>query len=233
MTYLPQISKTVLLETAKEMKNCFTLVSLEQEDQPLVFVNEIFLRLTGYSEPEITGKNCRFLQGELSSKNSIENIRMSLKEKIAIFQDLINYKKNGDIFWNRLILLPVILKNEGLHYIGVQHDVSNKKNKQGFNFNAPNKQKISDLEIKDRVFNPLNALFLHKQFMEYESNPNARVALGNKINDVLARLSTNSMIKLVEMYSSSSEFLGKAPFLFFTTNPFGYFSSISLKKFCH
>ena len=189
MTYLSQISKSVLLESAKGMKNCFTLVSLEQEDQPLVFVNEIFLRLTGYSEPEVIGKNCRFLQGELSSKNSIDNIRTSIKEKVSTFQDLINYKKNGDIFWNRLILLPVILKNEGLHYIGVQHDVSEKKKKQGFDFNSPSVQKISDLEIKDRVFNPLNALFLHKQFMEYETDPKARVELENKISDVFTRLS--------------------------------------------
>lgn len=100
-----------------------TLVNLEMPDQPLVYVNNEFLENTGYEKDEVIGKNCRFLQGEETSESSVSYIRESISKNIPVFVDILNYKKNGDWFFNRLILIPLLLKKRR-HYLGLQIDSS-------------------------------------------------------------------------------------------------------------
>ena len=40
-----------------------TLADVRDPELPLVYVNEAFTRLTGYTSDEVLGRNCRFLQG--------------------------------------------------------------------------------------------------------------------------------------------------------------------------
>ena len=100
-----------------------TLVNLELPDQALVYVNNEFLENTGYEKEEVIGKNCRFLQGPDTSESSVNYIRNSIKKNIPVFVDILNYRKNGDWFFNRLILIPLLLKNKK-HYLGLQLDSS-------------------------------------------------------------------------------------------------------------
>lgn len=100
-----------------------TLVNLELPDQALVYVNNEFLENTGFELEEVLGKNCRFLQGKDTSESSVRYIRDSIEKNIPVFVDILNYKKNGDWFFNRLILIPLLLKNKR-HYLGLQMDSS-------------------------------------------------------------------------------------------------------------
>ena len=100
-------------------------------DNPLIFVNKGFVRMTGYSSEEALNGNCRFLQGEETDLDTIATIRTAVKNKIAIQVELINYRKNGELFWNHLSITPIYNdENELTHYIGVQDDVTEIKNKQ-------------------------------------------------------------------------------------------------------
>lgn len=76
-------------------------------DNPIVFVNDSFCRLTGYSREEIVGRNCRFLQGPDTDPRAVLEIRQAVKNERYIQVDLRNYRKNGEPFWNRLLLGPV------------------------------------------------------------------------------------------------------------------------------
>lgn len=78
-----------------------------QHDNPIVFVNDAFLKLTGYSREEIIGNNCRFLQGEETSQVDVSRLREAIKNRVSIELDLINYTKSGKRFWNRLLISPV------------------------------------------------------------------------------------------------------------------------------
>ncbi|MGK2909142.1 MAG: histidine kinase dimerization/phosphoacceptor domain -containing protein [Sphingobium sp.] len=78
-----------------------------QDDNPIVFVNEAFQKLSGYSVDEIMGRNCRFLQGPDTDPVILAKIRAALKAEESIIIDLLNYRKDGSQFWNALYISPV------------------------------------------------------------------------------------------------------------------------------
>ena len=102
-----------------------------QDDNPIVFVNDAFLTLSGYSREEIMGQNCRFLQGADTDRGAVQQIRQAIDAKRDIALDLLNYRKDGTPFWNALYMSPVI--NEAgqlLHFFASQLDVSDRVNAQ-------------------------------------------------------------------------------------------------------
>lgn len=99
-----------------------------QPDNPIVYVNSGFERLTGYAAVEVLGRNCRFLQGPESDPAVIEAIRSAIREKRECTVELRNYRKDGTPFWNRLSLAPVCnAAGEVVNFIGVQADVTERK----------------------------------------------------------------------------------------------------------
>ncbi|MCQ0970500.1 PAS domain-containing protein [Paracoccus sp. TK19116] len=96
-----------------------------QDDQPIVFANRAFQELTGYDEAEVLGRNCRFLQGPRTDKAQVARIRDAIdKEEVAVVE-LLNYRKNGDVFWNALHIGPIYDDGGSLLYLfGSQWDVT-------------------------------------------------------------------------------------------------------------
>lgn len=96
-----------------------------QPDEPIVFANQAFCDLTGYSEADFIGKNCRFLQGPDTTRESIEGIRAALTSDEVTTHEIVNYRKNGEKFINALQLGPV-LNDEGevIFRFGSQMDIS-------------------------------------------------------------------------------------------------------------
>lgn len=78
-----------------------------QHDNPIVFANDAFLKLTGYSRLEVTGRNCRFLQGPATDPESVAKIRAAIQARTDVSVDLVNYRKDGTTFYNALYISPV------------------------------------------------------------------------------------------------------------------------------
>ncbi|WP_318784584.1 histidine kinase dimerization/phosphoacceptor domain -containing protein [Methylobacterium flocculans] len=87
-----------------------------RDDNPIVFVNDAFLRLSGYERDEIMGRNCRFLQGPETDPNAVRQIRDAVAARRDISVDILNYRKDGGMFWNALYMSPVITEAGDLHY---------------------------------------------------------------------------------------------------------------------
>ena len=120
---IPQVLTTIL----NHCVNGVTLSDPDQEDSPIIYANEAFERLTGYSQEEIIGKNCRFLQGSDKDQTEIETIRQALARKEGCSVTLRNYRKDGSLFHNHLEITPLYdNKGELLYYLGVQYDISYK-----------------------------------------------------------------------------------------------------------
>ncbi len=96
-----------------------------ETDNPVVFVNDAFCRLTGSSRNEILGRNCRFLQGPDSDPAAIGRIRAAVAAAEPIEIDIRNYRKDGRPFWNRLLISPVYDAEGTLAYfVANQFDIT-------------------------------------------------------------------------------------------------------------
>ncbi len=101
------------------------IADARQPDRPLVFVNDAFCRLTGYTRKEVLGRNCRFLQGPATDPAAVARIQAAVAAAEPLAIDIRNYRKNGEPFWNRLMLSPVLDAAEALaYYLASQVDVT-------------------------------------------------------------------------------------------------------------
>lgn len=102
-----------------------TITDINQDDNPIVFCNEGFKELTGYSEEEILGRNCRFLQNDDRDQDVLEKIRSLIKNREKGTVRLRNYGKDGSLFWNDLSIAPIKSKKGEINYfVGIQRDVT-------------------------------------------------------------------------------------------------------------
>ncbi|TEW66980.1 PAS domain-containing protein [Mucilaginibacter phyllosphaerae] len=101
----------------------------QQPDNPIIYCNAAFERITGYKRKEIIGHNCRFLQKEDRSQKEREILRNAVADGKSCVVEMRNYQKNGTLFWNELYMSP-IKDAEGnvCYFIGVQNDVTRRKN---------------------------------------------------------------------------------------------------------
>jgi phosphoserine phosphatase RsbU/P len=100
----------------------------QKPNNPIVYVNTGFERMTGYPREAAIGQNCRFLQGSGTNRDAVAEIRAALSEQRECHVELLNYRKDGDPFWNRLSITPVRDASGKLtHYVGVQSDITDRK----------------------------------------------------------------------------------------------------------
>ncbi|WP_016853871.1 EAL domain-containing protein [Halomonas smyrnensis] len=101
------------------------IVDATLPDMPIIFANHAFSRITGYSNAEIKGRNCRFLQGHETDPKVVQEIRRGLDDQRDVHVTVCNYRKSGEWFWNDLHISPVRdAQGKTTHYIGVINDVT-------------------------------------------------------------------------------------------------------------
>jgi PAS domain S-box-containing protein len=96
----------------------------ERDGFPIIDVDPAFERLTGYTAAELVGRSCSVLQGPRTDPLAVERIASALRHGCATTVTLLNYRKDGSAFWNRLTLAPVHEEGRLVRVIGVQTDVS-------------------------------------------------------------------------------------------------------------
>ena len=119
----------LLLKAVDASASGIIITDNQQPDNPIVFCNEKFIQMTGYNRHEVMGRNCRFLQGEDRKQEGRNILKDAVAKGTSVTVELRNYKKDGSMFWNELHMSPV--KNEDgevTHFIGVQNDVTRRKN---------------------------------------------------------------------------------------------------------
>ncbi|KAB1074492.1 PAS domain-containing protein [Methylobacterium planeticum] len=97
-------------------------------DNPITFANDAFLHMSGYAREEVTGHNCRFLQGPDTAPEDVARIREAIESRHDVSIDLLNYRKDGSTFWNALYISPVVNEEGELQFFfASQMDVTERK----------------------------------------------------------------------------------------------------------
>jgi PAS domain S-box-containing protein len=103
----------------------FVLTDPRLDDHPIVYANRAFLQITGYTAREVLGRNCRFLQGPESRPEAVAELRRGEREQRSVTVEVLNYRKDGTPFWNRVHISPVRDgRGNVVRFVGVQVDVT-------------------------------------------------------------------------------------------------------------
>ena len=107
---MPDVNEK-LLETI-ELSPIATVVSNPRRaDNPLEVANAAFCALTGYSESEVVGRNCRFLAGEATEPWITDQIRAAIGSRRPVLVDILNYRRDGTPFRNGVLVTPLFDEN--------------------------------------------------------------------------------------------------------------------------
>ncbi len=121
----------ILQRSLEASSNGVVITDARLPDHPILYVNPAFERITGYSEEEVVGRNCRFLQGPDRDESALTSLRQALEAGREAHAILRNIRKDGQVFWNHLFVSPVYDETGALsHYVGVQNDISEQKRQE-------------------------------------------------------------------------------------------------------
>ena len=120
-----------LLSTMMHSRHPMVLTDPALPDGPMIAVNPAFLALSGYPAAETVGRNCRFLQGPETCRDSTDRLRRCIAERRGCIEWVVNYRKDGSRFWNLLFIAPIFAPDGTLlHFFGNQRDLSTDEGKE-------------------------------------------------------------------------------------------------------
>ena len=102
----------------------------KDDNYKIIYINEAFTKMTGYNREEVIGKNPNFFQGPKTDRNELKRLKKSIEKWESCEIEVINYKKNGEEFWNNIAVSPVSDSSGSYtHWIAIERDITLRKKK--------------------------------------------------------------------------------------------------------
>ena len=121
---VPTEDELIALLRSDERSMSVVITNPWHDDNPMIYISEEFETQTGYSPEEALGRNCRFLQGPGTDPKAVEAIRAALAARTTFTIDILNYRKSGEPFVNRLRIRPLFDDaGELIYFVGAQNPV--------------------------------------------------------------------------------------------------------------
>jgi len=158
-----------------------TITDARQADNPLVYVNEEFERLTGLDSEEVLGRNPRFPQSPRTNPDTIAEIRQAVDNGEAVSVELLNQYTDGTEWHNALDISPVHQDGELTHFLGFQRDVTATRSQQ-------NQLAVLDRVLRHNLRNRLNVVLGHAQTLTEGANTEAVPIHAGKICETAEEL---------------------------------------------
>ncbi|WP_144905123.1 PAS domain S-box protein [Halobellus captivus] len=139
-------------------------------DNPMIYVNDQFVETTGYNREEALGRNCRFLQGDGTDRQAAARVRRAIERQQPVSEILVNYRKNGEPFYNALDVMPVRDESGTVtNFLGFQRDVTEW---------VRNRRRLSVLDrvLRHNVRNRMNVVTGYAEQLLDHDDPDVRAA---------------------------------------------------------
>jgi PAS domain S-box-containing protein len=108
--------------------NGIFITDASQPENPILYANPAFEKITGYSGEELIGRNALFLLAEDLDQPDAATVRQAFAEGRECRAVLRNYRKNGSVFWNELSVSPVRDEHGILnHFVGIAEDITERE----------------------------------------------------------------------------------------------------------
>jgi len=166
-------------------------------DNPIVYVNPAFERITGYSSEDVLGRNARLLQGSDLAQPALITVRAALHDERPCHVVLRNYRKDGSMYWNELHIAPV--RNEAgavSHYIGVHSDITDTKTHQDELARQANHDSLTGLPNRNLLWDRIDGVcartlrygnFAAIAFLDLDNFKLVNDSMGHTLGDHLLR----------------------------------------------
>ena len=187
--------------------NGIMITGANAHDNPIIYVNPAFERITGYAAREVQGRNGRFLQGVDSEQFGLEDIRSALREQHEGHAVLRNYRKDGSLFWNELSISPV--RDDGgmvTHFVGIINDITEQKHYEEQLEYQANHDALTDLPNRNLLADRIRQALFHAQrhqtqaavlFIDLDHFKLINDSLGHNMGDRLLKISAERITECV------------------------------------
>ncbi|MEF2550281.1 PAS domain-containing protein [Aurantimonas sp. A2-1-M11] len=121
----PEIPDEIGTAVLAEMPLALVLTNPHLDDNPIVYANRAFEKITRYSAEAAIGRNCRFLQGDGTDPAQVRQLAEAVRDERDFSVDIVNYRSDGTRFLNRLMITPLYDDEQNLQcFLGIQRDMS-------------------------------------------------------------------------------------------------------------
>ena len=121
---LSALSEDEAIRSFRHANIAMVLTDPNLEDNPIVYANAAFEKVTGYARSAALGRNCRFLQGEETSTEARERLRAAIAAQEEVTVELRNRRADGTPFLNRVLVAPILHEGRCTHFLGLQMEVA-------------------------------------------------------------------------------------------------------------
>jgi PAS domain S-box-containing protein len=155
-------------------------------DNPIIYVNPAFERITGYCSDEVLGRDCRFLQGPERQQPALEQLRQAIDQERDCRVVVHNYRKDGSLFWNELNISPVFDEQGKLtHFIGIISNITERRQTEKM-------LRESEQKFRNTVESSPMGIFIYQlesdgRLVLIDANPAADRILGVKCKQLIGK----------------------------------------------
>jgi PAS domain S-box-containing protein len=171
----------------------------QAEDNPISYVNDAFVEMTGYSESDAIGRNCRFLQGAGTDPETVARLREGIDAEEPVSVTIRNYRNDGSDFWNHLEVTPVRDgTGEVINYVGFQQDVTGRRERQ-------RQLQVIDRVLRHNLHNDLNVVAGMAEQIQTES--------GDQVSEYAQRIidTGDALLETMDKEREITALLGDEP----------------------